>query len=183
MQSDLPRSASDALRVALRSISLKSFKAHLRITDAKLEEAKSQFLVPAHWMTLILAAGPDVRVTFASYHMTEDIIAPALRTFGQERVNREQAANYLKEFCNLTIGMLKIYLERNAVQVGVSLPISLRGFDKVFFPPPAGNYSSEDHWKISSSEGAVSCSVAIELSRAIELRSVKDFGSDEVEFF
>ncbi len=141
--------------------------------------------VLGHWMSLILAAGKEVRVTFKAHYMTKDAAIIAQNTFGSSRLSEKQAKNFLKEFCNLTIGTVKDFLALNQVVVGTSLPIICRGFDDLFFPPPAGESFLIDRWRLQTPEAKVECSVTYEFFSDFEinqLTAIDEAAVGDVEF-
>jgi hypothetical protein len=151
------------LKKKTRAASLFGMQSHTGLKDVTMADLEENPLVPAHWMSIILAGGKELRVTFKACFMSRDVRILAENTYGDRPMTVEQTSEFLKEFCNLSIGSLKLFLERNKIFLGVSLPIVTRGFDEVFFPVPAGNMSFTDSWRIRANEAVVDCRVIYEI--------------------
>jgi hypothetical protein len=60
----------------------------------------------------------------------------------------EQAGDTMKEYCNLIAGRVKRVLEDGHAKVGMSLPLTMRGFDRVYFEKVDGVNGYDWEWMI-----------------------------------
>ena len=153
------------LNEAARHFSLDRIAKYTKCEDITLEAVKPDHDVFGHWMTLILIAGQELRVTFKSHFFSSQIAALIAKNIGEDKntITLPQTLDYMKEFCNVVGGGLKQELIENNLQVALSLPILSRGIDEVFFPKPGGIRHGSDVWCLSNSELEVTCSVNYEI--------------------
>lgn len=170
----------------IREASLSRLKIHSTRENIRLAELPHEPLVFAHWMSFILAAGPSLRITFKVHYMTEAAKFFAANTYrtSKEKISQSQALDFFREFCNLTMGQMKIVLAGSKIKVGVSLPIMARGFDEIFYPRPKN--SILNYWSLSCEEEKVFCSTQIEVHEDFVLQKDWKKNSDadlgQVEF-
>ena len=179
------------IRDIIRNSSLMRLKTHAAcedfdIIDADVKDAK----IYAPWMSLILVSGKAVRVTFKAHYMNKDAQYLAARVYGSkvDEVKKEQADDFIKEFCNLTAGLIKKSLEDATLSVGISLPLVTRGFDEIFFPVEGRKNTYMDAWELNYAEASILCSALIEVFddsvldkvRPLELEDSDDDG--EIDF-
>ncbi|MGE0525702.1 MAG: hypothetical protein AB7G93_06825 [Bdellovibrionales bacterium] len=180
------RTAIETITQVTREISRARLESHSGIPNLRLVEVDSDAIVLGHWMALILAAGKDIRVIFKTHFMGHHAQHFARNSFLDESLTAGLLLDFFKEFCNLTIGGLKGFLEANQVFVGTSLPVVTRGFDELFFPVLVGDSTHSDRWAISAGDHFVNCSAAIELLSPIQVTITDDFdpsSAADVEFF
>lgn len=174
------------LKQSAREISSTSLRHLGRIDKVEIADLAEHPVVFAHWMSLILAGGKDIRVTFKTFFMTNDAVKIISSTNGFAKVPVSQSLDFIKEFCNLVLGGLKSFFAENEIKVGASLPIVTRGFDEVFFPPPVGEINIVDHWKLKTTNATIICSVVYEIFDAVKVHKAVVLPSDgaigEVEY-
>jgi hypothetical protein len=174
----------ELLKKKIREVSVSRLKLHAGIEKLQLVEIIEPPVVHAHWMALIFAGGRELRVTLKAYFMSEDACKLAASTYGN-KLTSTQVADFVKEFCNLVIGTMKIYLDLNSIKVGASLPMTARGFDEVFFPEPAGALSFSDSWRLQSEGAKLDLGVTFEVNQAIKIihdLKLDEPSSSDVEF-
>lgn len=170
------------LKQAIRNLSLKRLRAQARNEQIKIVDPIDS-LVPAHWMAVALASGPHVRLTFKSYFMTADARVLGKDSFSTQ-IDSTKAQDFLKEFNNLVVGSMKVYLEQSEIQVGASIPVGTRGFDEVFFPIPDESAVFADKWRLEGAGAGIDCCAIFEVLKPFEIKSSVDSDtSGEVEFF
>jgi hypothetical protein len=148
---------------ATKDFSLSRLRSHSGVQEIQVIKIENLPLVPGHWMTIILASGREVRITFKTYFSTLNARPFLVSTYGSKKLRQNQILDFFKEFCNLTLGGIKIFLETNGVHVGTGLPLATRGFYQVFFPPAIGQQTVEHHWQLKTLNGDVCCSVVYEI--------------------
>ncbi len=176
----------EALKSAVRSLSASRLAAHANDANVRLLEDDSSDLVKAHWMSLILGAGRDMRITFKCHFMSEDGPGFGRGLAEVSSLTEERILDFFKEFCNLTMGGLKILLENNQIQIGTSLPLVTRGFDEVFFPRSSSGSCFEDKWILDNGIARVYCAVHFEIFNPIKFffnASELEESWGKVEFF
>lgn len=140
----------------------------------------SQVPVFGHWMSMIMVAGSSLRLTYKVQYNTRDIydLAGALSQGGPIDVS-----DLMKEFCNVTAGLIKNRLENQQVKVGISLPMVTRGFDEFFHKFQTGSFSSLDAWKLVAKESQFTCLLLVEIFDDSILKLVQGISNfDEASF-
>lgn len=149
----------------IQSASLDRLTILSTIANLKLETKIEEALVRGHWMAMALAAGPQIRITFKVHFMTETGAELSHKAFScsPEKVSFEKASDFMKEFCNMTLGLVKKVLAEHGLKSVLSLPLITRGFDEVFFPDSSGILLTRDFWRIHFGSSSVVCSSHIEI--------------------
>jgi hypothetical protein len=175
----------ELLKRKTRSLSLARLKSYTRIADIVIGEAPSARLVRSHWMSIILVAGEHLRITFKANFMSSDVKILARQVYGNQDISIDQSTDYLKEYCNLTMGGVKNFLERNEISLGMSLAIVTRGFDEVFYPPMVGKQCFVDRWSLRCGDAKIECCTIYEINGEFQLKDDRSTNIDEgqVEFF
>jgi hypothetical protein len=176
--------AVEILKRQIRATSVARLQYHTGLKGPQVTQAAPGRAVRGHWMAIILASGKQLRITFKVYAMSRDVWVMGQNTYGTRRMSESQTGDFLKEFCNLSIGGLKIFLEQNQIPLGVSLPVITRGFDEVFSPPPVGKMNVSYAWSIQLGEGKIDCTAVFEIFETIRLDNpgMGDEDASEVEF-
>ncbi len=173
---------NSTLKQAIRGLSLKRLRVQSRRDEIALVESPNS-LVPAHWMAVALASGVHLRLTFKSYFMTADARILAKESFAT-KIDSTKAQDFLKEFNNLVVGSMKVYLEQSQIPVGASIPVGTRGFDEVFFPVPSESTGFVDKWRLEGAGAAIDCCAIFEIFKTFEITSsIDNDNSGEIEFF
>jgi hypothetical protein len=134
-------------------------------------------------MAVILVSGSALRVTFKAHYMTRDAKKFAAEAFAKasDQVTDAQAADFMKEFCNLTAGGIKLVLEVSKIPVGISLPLTTRGFDEIFDSQVDEPTAFMTRWCLVSAEAKIWCSATIEIydSARLQAADLKITDTDE----
>lgn len=155
-----------ALRQAIRRLSIEKLSQHAanpRVLLAELPEFYGR--VHGYWMSIILIAGPALRVTFKVHFDTKDVQKLSLEMLKQlgAEANTALMPDLVRELCNLIAGSIKTQLEAVGVRSGTSLPFVTRGFDEVFYKYPDVNSRIGDHWTLYDGPRRIHCSVLFEV--------------------
>lgn len=153
------------LKSLLRSISLDSLRVFSQTNDLSLESLPDLPKVYGHWMAMALVAGPQIRVTFKVHFMSESGAHLSHKAAGRaaNQMTVEATSDFMKEYCNMTLGALKKILAENGLRSAISLPFLTRGFDEVFFPISSGVLMARDYWKIHFDKYFIACSGLFEV--------------------
>lgn len=163
----------------IRSASLSRIRNLASRDDVELFQPPAGRLVYAHWMSLILVSGKDVRITFKAHFDSRSATGFAARVYGSEKVTQARAVDFFREFSNLTAGRVKAILAENNIQVALSLPALARGFDEVYYRAPEDSMS--DAWGLRSGHHSVICSAHIEVFSPISLVHSKGLEAEQGE--
>ena len=116
-------------------------------------------------MLLILVSGKALRITFKVHFNIKSTKKMASPIYGKspEKIEIRQAKDFIKEFCNLSAGYIKKIFEDQSLDVGISLPLVIRGFDEVFFERQIKKTIIEDSFRIENSGIGVVCTNIVEI--------------------
>jgi CheY-specific phosphatase CheX len=147
------------LTTLVRETSLTRLKICSKHEDISIQANEQNRAVNGYWMSIILLSGGDLRLTLKVFFASHEIAVLAASVFGKSpnEITKEQCADFVKEFCNLTAGSVKTSLEEKGIQVGLSLPLVTRGFDDIFFPTGSSASDYCDLWQLSSLEVNLKC--------------------------
>lgn len=148
---------SEQLRVLLEN-QVKSYFINSEIKSAAIsqEEATVYFY---NRLSLILLGGPDFRMLVKIHSNESDIAVMAKEALGEGA--DIAAVDFMKELANVLGGSVKRAMESADLQVGLSLPLSIRGFDELFSENTEGNLSF--FYKISSGSQDFIIQIQVEL--------------------
>jgi CheY-specific phosphatase CheX len=135
-----------------------------------------------HWMALILISGKALRIILKVHFNVKSSKKMASPIYGKspEKLEVRQAKDFIKEFCNLSAGYLKKIFEDQAIDVGISLPLVIRGFDEVFFEKKEKPSIIEDKFRIENAGLGVICTNMVEVFNQDLLKNL-DITIDEEE--
>lgn len=158
----------------VKASALARLKSYAQCPDFEIREYKNEVGVHAHWMSLILISGRYLRLTFKAHYSSDVAKNLAARAMGRSGsdITDHQAADFMKEFCNLTAGGIKKYFEDLGQSVGISLPLVTRGFDELFFSVPNLKTTFEDVFMLAYPESDIVGSVNVEI---FDLDALKEF--------
>lgn len=174
----------EEFKLIVKSASQTRFAKHCQREDVQLHDAPADLLpVKAHWMGLILIASSDLRILFKVHYNSDDIskIAKSVIQIPQDSINGRLIAigDFMKEYCNLMGGFLKISLEASNMSAGVSLPLVTRGFDDLFAAAEANKNLRRDLWKLSSGGYDIFAEVVVEYMKSGAEDLLKNIKSQE----
>ncbi len=163
------------LKALIRNISWSRIAQRGKPEDFEIKELLTKPAVYSHWMAIILVSGTKATITFKVHFKTKNAKRLAAPSYGlaPEALARAQAIDYMREFCNLTGGGIKLSLQ-SLVDLHLSLPIVTRGFDEIFFAEQTRPNSISDHWRLASGESEVICSTTIDFFDPVDLSSLNE---------
>ena len=178
----------DLVHAIFKEASRVAFHHHAKIPDVVIsEDVGTNAPVFGHWMSLILLASPELRMTFKVFFDSTKVKKIASKALNVEvgKVTSPIVADFMREFANVAAGSAKRTLFELDIAVGLSLPLVTRGFDEVF--SKRGNYGTDSvsNWKLEATEGFLYCSAVIQiLDEQIcnELKWVSKEKTDDMEF-
>jgi len=136
---------------------LREFQHYSKISDAQLIDGTTLTApVFGHWMTVILMANAELRVTVKAFY--GGTCGRKLMAFKSKKpahtVNPRWISDYMKELLNLTCGAVKRELIALDCNVGLSLPLEMRGFDELFAEDRDSSASYSSYlWTIKTEHG------------------------------
>ncbi len=135
----------DACQLRLRS----HVKNDDLVTSIKSTEISKDSL--EGWLSLILVSSFDVRISFKIYFeiaaVTQLIENNMKNTIS--KIDNELIFDFMNEYCNLTAGMIQQTLSQQSIKVGISLPMTSRSFDDVYFSSHDHNVNKES-WMLTA---------------------------------
>jgi CheY-specific phosphatase CheX len=172
------------LKELVRQVSITRFKQSSQNENYNLLEVpkSSEKTVFDHWMSLILISGKSLRITFKTHFNIKTCRKIASPIYGKkpDDIAVRQAQDFVKEFGNLSAGFLKKIFEEQDVDVGISLPLVIRGFDEVFFDKTEDLSKLEDCWKIDNGSTSLVCTSLLEVYQP-EIIDELDFNIEDEE--
>lgn len=165
---------TDKILKLIRNVSSVRLKQHSRVSQFDVKEIVEINPVLAHWMVIILIAGPSAKITFKSHFKTNSAKGLASAAFQRspEEVTQEQAVDFMREFCNLTAGGIKASLSSYQFKLAISLPVVTRGFDEIFFTDLLQKDTLSDQWILNSPTGEVICSVTVDMLEELNIANI-----------
>lgn len=160
------------LRELVRHASVTLLKTQANADEISLVEMDAAFRpgrILATHMAFILVAGEALRITFKVHFNARTARELAFRIFGRagaDEISEAQAIDFFKEYANLVGGSLVAMSGEIGIHLGISLPLSTRGFYEVF-----ADYAEKhapvttfcDFWQLSVDGKTVFCSAQFEL--------------------
>jgi CheY-specific phosphatase CheX len=171
------------LKKVVREISCSRLKSLSHLAEIDIQENEDVSPVWSHRMVVIMVSGRDVRLTFKAQFCTESarVFANKVYQSNLEEISVFQAEDFMREYANVVAGRIKTVLNRNSLDVGVSLPTVARGFDNIFFREPAKTRVSNDYWKLVHLNSVIFCSIFIEILKEFEFKAGSQIVEDEGE--
>jgi len=177
----------------VRFVTLQGIKEHTQNEDIIINEVAGvdhhQMLAP--WMGLILISGPSIRITMKCHYLSENGKFFAQKSLGKKisEISFSQVQDYIKEYCNLCAGKIKKIFADNNLDIGISLPLAVRGFDELFFYDKntrnAPGYC-QDYWSLITEDKFLLLSSIIEIYNEDDMNKINiDFNtasSGEIDF-
>lgn len=162
----------DKLKELLRYASVSRLKSHTGAAEVEAGELGCGFRpgrILASNMVFILVSGDALRLTIKVHFNTGAARNLAFGIFGGNSpadISERLAIDYFKEYANLVAGSVVTLLAENGVELGISLPLSTRGFYEVFSDytekqHPIISYS--DFWELQANGHDVHCSALVEI--------------------
>lgn len=173
------------LRNFVRDVSLDRFKQSSQKDTFAIEEFGDwqERHVLHHWLALILISGKELRITFKVHFGLNDCSQIAAPLFGLkvDEIKNSQTKDFIKEYCNLSAGLIKKILEDQQIDVGISLPLVTRGFDEIFFEKRPKTDVIHDGWVINENNIKIFCTSQIDIFNKDTLAKISYEISEEEE--
>ncbi len=178
----------ESLESALMKSSLSRIKTFCRQEDFHLNKSPdvSKDHAQKPNLVLILISGQDVHITLKVFFDAKKCPSLTEQTHGQSDQEDEQShrsVDVVKELSNLIAGHIKMLLDQAGINCEISLPISMRGYDEIFFKDDINLGLKKNQWEIyRESEKLTFVSVVRNsLDNDIELEYVEE--SSTIELF
>ena len=166
------QASKDKLKELVRYASLSRLKTHTNSSEVELKELDSGFRpgrILASNLVFILVSGEAMRLTFKIHFDTRVAKYLAYRIFGgklPEDISPKQAIDYFKEFGNLVAGSVVTLMAEINIELGISLPLSTRGFYEVYSDYSEKQYpiiTYSDFWALKVNGYDIFCSAQFEI--------------------
>ena len=184
MSDEIMDSSLAKLKELVRQVSITRFKQSSQNDEYNLLEVpkSSEKTVFDHWMSLILISGKSLRITFKTHFNIKTCRKIASPIYGKkpDDIAVRQAQDFVKEYGNLAAGFLKKIFEEQDVDVGISLPLVIRGFDEVFFDKTQDEAKLEDCWRLDNGSTSLVCTSLLEVYQPEVIQEL-DFTIEEEE--
>ena len=184
MADEIMDSSLAKLKELVRQVSITRFKQSSQNDEYNLLEVpkSSEKTVFDHWMSLILISGKSLRITFKTHFNIKTCRKIASPIYGKkpDDIAVRQAQDFVKEYGNLAAGFLKKIFEEQDVDVGISLPLVIRGFDEVFFDKTQDEAKLEDCWRLDNGSTSLVCTSLLEVYQPEVIQEL-DFTIEEEE--
>jgi len=110
-----------------------------------LEVCTGRSRVYANHSAYILLASNMFSLTLIAHYNVEGIRPLVGSALGMSANDASPflAMDFVKEFCNLTAGSLARSLRETGINLGISLPVGLRGYSKIFTPEAPHNIAGQ----------------------------------------
>ena len=184
MSDEIMDSSLAKLKELVRQVSITRFKQSSQNDEYNLLEVpkSSEKTVFDHWMSLILISGKSLRITFKTHFNIKTCRKIASPIYGKkpDDIAVRQAQDFVKEYGNLAAGFLKKIFEEQDVDVGISLPLVIRGFDEVFFDKTQDDAKLEDCWRLDNGSTSLVCTSLLEVYQPEVIQEL-DFTIEEEE--
>lgn len=134
------------------------------------DNKKHTLHVYSHWMSLILIAGPAIKIVFKVHFQSKAAWSLAAPAFGLsiDNLSVEKSCDFMREFCNLAGGKIKLALSNSNIETGISLPMLTRGFDDLFLEVHGRKNTRQDYWSCQFEEHYLIFSTIIQSSQQID---------------
>ncbi len=172
----------------IRYASLSRLIIHAAASEIRVEASEPGFIpgrILGTHMVLILVSGEALRLAFKLHFEMKTAKALASRIFGGDRatpITDGQAIDYIREYGNLIAGSVVTLMARYGIELGISLPLSTRGFYEVFADYTEKQHpivSYADFWGLEVDGHEIHCSAHVEVMNREKLASLADFSADD----
>jgi hypothetical protein len=153
---------------------------HSVLHDDKIELVKEKFpnLMPGEWVSLILLSSDQLRIFFKIFfdvQTIQTILEEKKISIFNEVEKENMLKDFMREYCNLVGGYINATLEKLELQMTMSLPLALKGFDDFFFPFADSKNSFEKQWSLKCLDNQFFCTCLVEIFDAKSLENFRNF--------
>jgi hypothetical protein len=136
-----------------------------------------------HWMSIILIAGHNLSIALKIHFDTIDGLEmlEAIASIPKEKQDMQSAIDGVKEYSNLSAGMLKECLGSYNELTGISIPLMTRGFDELLFlarDRRLGIQKFRDIWMLKCSKFQITISSELQIQDWDIINELSELNSD-----
>lgn len=156
-----------------RNAALQQARQFTGVEALELEEMSDNFVlgqVISRQMTLIVISGPDLSAQFKIHFNNSEGDKLRQSKFGaapSETEARVKTLDYFKELTNQICGRICRIFQVNNIPLGISIPLSLRGFYEIYtsYTPSNGALTKFGlAWRIRGDFGSFVCTTHVEIN-------------------
>lgn len=178
---------ADILHDLMVKASVVKLSQYSKISEITLGKAQNLRKVFGHWLSLVMISSKEITIAFKVHFMSSSARVLAGSSVGADPndVPVSEANDFMQEYCNLVAGTVKNCLSEQGVQLGISLPFLVRGFEELFFPIEDPRITFEKKWEVRGANFGFICTSVTEIHSPVRIVSVESkhlSGAGGVEF-
>ncbi len=169
------------LRLMLKKHSREQFAGFFNVEGVTIQDIPSQGnKVLGHILSSILVQGMGFRITLKYHSDLAPMVPLCVKNMqvNPNQVHERMIRDFLREVANLVAGAMRADLGRNNVDAGISLPMSTRGFDEVFFRGTSQRISTTQTCEILWENTRVVVTQLVEISEENSLDAMQTYDPD-----
>ena len=123
-------------------------------------------------IAFILIHSDQLKLTFKAHYFHKTPLAgiPYLR--GSDVDSKDPLADWMREYCNMSSGLISETLFQNKIQAHMTTPFSTEGFDETFFSDKVWPSEHRDWWELRWRGGSFICSTSCRISDRKRIASI-----------
>jgi hypothetical protein len=132
--------------------SLKSFELFFTVSSIKSEFVEVAPATPlGHLLVAIIVQGNGIRLTLKVHSDIEPMREVSAQVCGLPvlEMNETRVRDCLREYLNILAGAIQSELSKVDIESRLSIPISTRGFDELFFGKPSTAIQYQNAWRLT----------------------------------
>lgn len=153
--------------------SLDQFRIFTKSGEAELAPLDTSKLPYFQYLGHILVFGEDISINIKTHFMLEEAFFMCRRALNGIDITTRQALDFSKEFCNLVGGRTKDMFEKCGVQLGLSLPFVIQGYNEIFYSNDM-SLRVQEAWQIALEDQQFGCSLTVAVKREDMLKPLAD---------
>lgn len=126
--------------------------------------------VYGYWVAMIIVAGSGLKTTLKAHFFSSPIKQHIAQKNNIDHASLSSSHDYIKEFLNLCAGKLKMEMESNKIDVGISLPLLMSGVDELFYTASSQIVRCDKSWTLQGNGN-----ISIIISQDTELSEASIF--------
>lgn len=185
--------ANKTLFKCIQNSSLEVLKNESGSENFVINEKVSQNVSDLHYyedISCILLISQDFKIIFKTHYWLNDMLTliKGLRPGLQESEQEKKAKDFAKELCNIIAGKIKYQFIPLKCSIGQSLPVSLDGFNQLFFATNTKNIFTNS-WVVTDQKINLCFSTTIEyynsdiIQKICNDLNINPVSAPEVEMF
>ena len=163
--------------------SLQLFQSHSKLDHLSIEQYEPKTPIHGHWLSFNCLVVECFRIYIKIYYFSKDGAFFSSKAFQKKpaEISSAQHSDFTKEFCNLFSGRLKYFFEKNNIgnNCSISLPVTIRSFDNLYFTKNSINLSYDCFWKIKKDEFYLISNISLDITDPNKFRKF-EFEYDNV---